>query len=905
MAKLVEQLQARPGSLKTTSSPAVIRPLEGTTMYIAECSVDTRFGIFRAYVFQDVVDKHYVIALAHGDIVNAPRLYTRLHSSCVTSETLRSCDCDCSSQLEAAFRVIAQNKHGIMFYLLQEGRGVGYVCKSRGCMLVQAADDQLTTFDAYKSMGLRHDHRDYSNITHICRMLGVTAPFVLLTNNPDKIKAMRNLGVAFEGTQSIEVEPSTFNAAYLISKRDQGGHRLSTKTARVARVPPPQMPEVFQPVATLHNAKRFVYCASYFLPVKPIDDDVLVSAAVMAELFAEKPIEAYMADSPPAILSYTELRGGRFLIKIDPLVLAALSKEHPEERIGELLATPYWFRVHVYFDVVTTQDFVVLTHGDRPGVYDKPVVRLHSESLFDRFPLRNTIERAKYKASIKAIATYGCGVLMLMYNDGRGSGFGSLALARMLNETAAAYSSGPPAVGARDEARDYHAPLLLLRHHLSTEVGCSIQLMMNTPDSLAPKSDLFSALKEQGITVADIIFMRISAYASHTAPSPPPSALRRHPAVDAPIEIARPATDEGMGLNLIASRMASIPGLLAAMAAAPLPQLSAKAHAASRFIVTGIGSSEAHARYLVWLISTYVPRVAARFVALSAFVGGAVRPDDEAALVVFSQGVSPNAQLALRQSRGYAHTVLFTSTTAADERASGRADRALVLEELAAQGADFMKFPQLSEYTTLIRVIGPAAGFMAAYTFVAALATDAARAASVDPPRFERATPAAVQALATLRAPDALMRAMRTDSAAFEGSFCLIAAAPLAEFAMNIAYKFMEGLFWRCPQVTDLLAFAHGPFQQLCMRPRPVVILQCNVQGEAELVSRCLDVLRGVGLMGYVVTVDAPPDLAVIGFEAIFNEIVLMMMRVLRIDQINFPGKNSNGALYSMTALTT
>jgi hypothetical protein len=65
--------------------------------------------------------------------------------------------------------------------------------------------------------------------------------------------------------QSIEVEPSTFNAAYLISKRDQGGHRLSTKTARVARVPPPQMPEVFQPVATLHNAKRFVYCASYFL----------------------------------------------------------------------------------------------------------------------------------------------------------------------------------------------------------------------------------------------------------------------------------------------------------------------------------------------------------------------------------------------------------------------------------------------------------------------------------------------------------------------------------------------------------------------------------------------------------------------------------------------------------------
>ena len=118
------------------------RPLYGTTLYIATCSLDTRFGVFRTHIFQDIIDKHYIIALAFGDLTNADVLYTRLHSSCVTSETLRGCDCDCVQQLEGAFKVISEKGKGILFYLMQEGRGVGYVGKSRDRMLVQASLDQ-------------------------------------------------------------------------------------------------------------------------------------------------------------------------------------------------------------------------------------------------------------------------------------------------------------------------------------------------------------------------------------------------------------------------------------------------------------------------------------------------------------------------------------------------------------------------------------------------------------------------------------------------------------------------------------------------------------------------------------------------------------------------------------------
>ena len=131
---LVEQLQHASGVIV---SPKLLdeRPLYGTTLFIAKCQLETRFGLFRAYIFQDIIDKHYIVALAHGNITSAKTLYTRLHSSCITSETLRGCDCDCVQQLEGAFKVIAEKGDGILFYLMQEGRGVGYVGKARDRML--------------------------------------------------------------------------------------------------------------------------------------------------------------------------------------------------------------------------------------------------------------------------------------------------------------------------------------------------------------------------------------------------------------------------------------------------------------------------------------------------------------------------------------------------------------------------------------------------------------------------------------------------------------------------------------------------------------------------------------------------------------------------------------------------
>ena len=182
--------------------------LYGTTMAIGSMDVETLFGICKIYTFADVCYKNYVIAIWYGNL-DSDILYTRLHSSCVTSESLRSIDCDCVQQLNGAFKKIAKNG-GILFYLLQEGRGCGFVGKARGLMLTQH-DTKLDTFQAYEKLGMKPDYRSYHNINEICHILKLKEKkWVLLTNNPDKIRGFQDIGMKLERTESIEFIYSEF-----------------------------------------------------------------------------------------------------------------------------------------------------------------------------------------------------------------------------------------------------------------------------------------------------------------------------------------------------------------------------------------------------------------------------------------------------------------------------------------------------------------------------------------------------------------------------------------------------------------------------------------------------------------------------------------------------------------------
>ena len=152
--------------------------------------------------------------------------------------------------------------------------------------------------------------------------------------------------------------------------------------------------------------------------MKPVDDEILLSGEQFKELFRDKSVERYMSGEKPLVLGNHLIRDNRFIVRIDSGNLREFRRAHPEDPIVDLLTTPYWFRVHVYFDIVTSQEFVVLTYGT-PRLYDVPVVRVQSESLFNRFPLRNVDNRDKFKKSVQHIVHYGVGAILYALATGR------------------------------------------------------------------------------------------------------------------------------------------------------------------------------------------------------------------------------------------------------------------------------------------------------------------------------------------------------------------------------------------------------------------------------------------------------------------------------------------------------
>ena len=480
------------------------RPIYGTTLYLATCKLDTVFGDFTAYVFQDIIHKGYIIALAHGKIKEAKTLYTRIHSSCITSETLRGCDCDCVEQLEGALKVIAEKGDGILFYLMQEGRGVGYIAKARDRMLVQAAEDEISTFQAYRLLGLRRDYRQYRNVVPICKMLKIDADFVLMTNNPDKVKAMKDLGFSIKGTQSIEYEPSPYNLAYLTSKQE-AGHKLEKPDgSKWVEVKPPEPVIPFKPFA-LKNAQRFIKAASYMLPVRPVDEQIILSDKQFDKLFKNRPIEQFIEGANPIFHEYCLLRKHRYKIRLNRKSFDQFAKENPNDPIVEIGHQPYWFRVHIYFDIVTDEDFVVLTYGT-PSETDVPMVRLQSESLFNRFPITETDNRQKYCQSIRAITDYGSGIILHLYSDGRGAGLGAYAQDVMFTQhgLSADTMDSYNRLGVSYDLRDYEAALILLKEHLNNK---NVQMIMNSPSSLVKKTEYTQALNKLDLDVDTWIFL--------------------------------------------------------------------------------------------------------------------------------------------------------------------------------------------------------------------------------------------------------------------------------------------------------------------------------------------------------------------------------------------------------------
>jgi 3,4-dihydroxy 2-butanone 4-phosphate synthase / GTP cyclohydrolase II len=238
--------------------------VEGSLLALGVRPLDTVHGRFRAHLFHNLASGQPAVAVTRGDLTGRAPLLARVHSSCITSEVYGACDCDCAEQLDAALAAVAAAGRGVLFYLTQEGRGAGFAAKARDRMLVQASGNRLTTFDAYDRLGLGHDQRRYDEVATACRLLGVSARLRVLTNNPEKLVALRAAGVAVSGHRPLAVGASPFSRHYLAAK-SRSGHLFSPDTGTEATLPERVRRLRPRPVRGL---PRFVELASYLLPLR-------------------------------------------------------------------------------------------------------------------------------------------------------------------------------------------------------------------------------------------------------------------------------------------------------------------------------------------------------------------------------------------------------------------------------------------------------------------------------------------------------------------------------------------------------------------------------------------------------------------------------------------------------------
>ena len=198
-----------------------MEPLNVQKMVSARIPTDE--AEFHLHLYHNNHDDKEHLALVLGDVRGKPDVLVRLHSECFTGDVLGSRRCDCGEQLNFAMQQIAAEGEGVLVYLRQEGRGIGLLDKLRAYNL---QDEGYDTVEANLLLGHQADERDYTVAALILDDLGVQS-VRLLTNNPDKIDTLQDLGISV--TERLPVQPTVYaeNANYLFTKITRMNHMLN------------------------------------------------------------------------------------------------------------------------------------------------------------------------------------------------------------------------------------------------------------------------------------------------------------------------------------------------------------------------------------------------------------------------------------------------------------------------------------------------------------------------------------------------------------------------------------------------------------------------------------------------------------------------------------------------------
>ncbi|MBI5767653.1 MAG: GTP cyclohydrolase II [Verrucomicrobia bacterium] len=181
----------------------------------------TEHGELLVRAFHSGDDLPHLIIYRDLENFSGASVPVRIHSECLTGESLGSLRCDCRSQLIFAIEYIARNG-GVVIYLRQEGRGIGLFHKINAYHL---QDQGMNTIEANHKLGFDTDTRDFAVAVKVLAFLTITS-VRLLTNNPLKITYLRSHGIDVTERLAIPSHPNRYNASYLRTKKEVLGHDI-------------------------------------------------------------------------------------------------------------------------------------------------------------------------------------------------------------------------------------------------------------------------------------------------------------------------------------------------------------------------------------------------------------------------------------------------------------------------------------------------------------------------------------------------------------------------------------------------------------------------------------------------------------------------------------------------------
>ncbi len=196
MARVPQLLDyCRRHSLKMISVAEMIRyrlKHERFIRRLAEGTVQTEFGEFRAIAYTSDLNPETHVALVRGDIAGRERVLVRMHSRCMFGDVFASTSCDCSRLVRDSLRAIADAGEGVLVYL--HGTGPGFRILRDGFDAPRLASHDRDFMHYKGEAGQRQLQHEHGIGAQILSDLGLHT-IRLLTNHPRRIVALEGFGI--------------------------------------------------------------------------------------------------------------------------------------------------------------------------------------------------------------------------------------------------------------------------------------------------------------------------------------------------------------------------------------------------------------------------------------------------------------------------------------------------------------------------------------------------------------------------------------------------------------------------------------------------------------------------------------------------------------------------------------